>query len=89
LKYYCAEKEEVLAHFSSNPNGLSEQEAQARLERDGKNKLAAAPGKSLFRRFLEQLSDPMIIILLAAAAIVISAVSVPLATKLYLQKESS
>jgi len=69
LKYYCAEKEEVLAHFSSNPNGLSEQEAQARLERDGKNKLAAAPGKSILRRFLEQLSDPMIIILLVAAAI--------------------
>ena len=69
MKYYCTEKEEVLAHLASNPEGLSEQEAQMRLERDGKNKLAAAPGKSLLRRFLEQLSDPMIIILLVAAAI--------------------
>ena len=69
MKYYCTEKEEVLAQFSSSPDGLSEQEAQARLERDGKNKLAAPPGKSLLRRFFEQLTDPMIIILLAAAAI--------------------
>src|SRR5699024_3604113 len=30
---------------------------------------AAAKGKSLFRRFLEQLADPMIIILLVAAAV--------------------
>jgi len=69
LKYYCTEKEEVLSHFSTSADGLSEQEAQARLERDGKNKLAAPPGKSLLRRFFEQLTDPMIIILLAAAAI--------------------
>ena len=69
MKYYCTEKEEVLAHFSTTADGLSGQEAQARLERDGKNKLAAAPGKSLLRRFFEQLSDPMILILLAAAAI--------------------
>ena len=69
MKYYCTEKEEVVAHFSTTADGLSGQEAQARLERDGKNKLAAAPGKSLLRRFFEQLSDPMILILLAAAAI--------------------
>ena len=69
MKFYCEEKEAVLAHFSTTPEGLSEQEAQSRLERDGKNKLAAAPGKSLLRRFLEQLADPMIIILLVAAAI--------------------
>ena len=69
MKYYCTEKEEVLSHFSTSADGLSEQEAQARLERDGKNKLAAPPGKSLLRRFFEQLTDPMIIILLAAAAI--------------------
>ena len=69
MKYYCTEKEAVLEHFSTTPEGLSSQEAQQRLERDGKNKLDAPPGKSLLRRFFEQLTDPMIIILLAAAAI--------------------
>ncbi|MBR5880448.1 MAG: HAD-IC family P-type ATPase, partial [Clostridia bacterium] len=49
--------------------GLTSAEAQKRLEQNGKNKLAAAKGKSLFRRFLEQLADPMIIILLVAALI--------------------
>ena len=69
MKFYCTETEQVLSHFSTAPEGLSEQEAQLRLERDGKNKLDAPPGKSLLRRFFEQLTDPMIIILLAAAAI--------------------
>ncbi len=69
MKFYCEEKEAVLSQLSTSPEGLSSQEAQARLEANGKNKLAAAPGKSIFRRFLEQLTDPMIIILLVAAAI--------------------
>ncbi len=69
MKFYCEEKEAVLSELSSSPEGLSSQEAQARLEANGKNKLAAAPGKSIFRRFIEQLTDPMIIILLVAAAI--------------------
>ncbi len=69
MKFYCEEKEAVLEQFNTSPEGLTEQEAQRRLEENGKNKLAAPPGKSLFQRFLEQLTDPMIIILLAAAAI--------------------
>ncbi|MBQ5638819.1 MAG: hypothetical protein IIV06_07205, partial [Alistipes sp.] len=44
-------------------------EANARLEKYGKNRLAAAKGKSIIVRFLEQLKDPMILILLAAALI--------------------
>ena len=69
MKFYCTEKEEVLSQLQTTENGLSEAQAQARLEQNGKNRLAAAKGKSILRRFLEQLSDPMIIILLVAAAI--------------------
>ena len=69
MKFYLEEKEAVLEQFSSNSEGLSTAEAEKRLEANGKNKLAAPPGKSLLRRFLEQLADPMIIILLVAAAI--------------------
>ncbi len=69
MKHYCESTENVLSHLKTDENGLSTEEAAARLAANGKNKLAAAPGKSIIRRFLEQLSDPMTIILLAAALI--------------------
>ena len=59
--------------FPSSAQGISEAEAEQRLGRNGRNKLAQPKSKSLLRRFLEQLSDPMIIILTVAA--VISAVT--------------
>ena len=69
MKFYCENAEEVLNQVGSSENGLTESEAQKRLEENGKNRLEAAKGKSIFRRFMEQLADPMIIILLAAAAV--------------------
>ena len=69
MKFYCEDSEKVLQEVGSTKEGLSSAEASKRLEQNGKNKLAAAKGKSLIRRFLEQLADPMIIILLVAAAI--------------------
>ena len=69
MKFYCENAEEVLNQVRSSENGLTEVEAQKRLEENGKNRLEAAKGKSIFRRFMEQLADPMIIILLAAAAV--------------------
>ncbi|MBE6698261.1 MAG: cation-translocating P-type ATPase [Ruminococcaceae bacterium] len=69
MKFYCTDKEAVLDELGAKVEGLSSEEAQKRLEQNGKNKLAAAKGKSIIRRFLEQLADPMIIILLVAALI--------------------
>ena len=69
MRYYCEGKEEVLQQVQSSEKGLSTAEAQKRLEENGRNALEAAKGKSLLRRFLEQLADPMIIILLAAALV--------------------
>ena len=69
MRYYCEEAEAALGELSTTSEGLSAEEATRRLEANGKNRLADAPGKSLIRRFLEQLADPMIIILLAAALI--------------------
>ena len=69
MKFYCENAEDVLKQVNSSENGLTEAEAQKRLEENGKNRLEAAKGKSIFRRFMEQLADPMIIILLAAAAV--------------------
>ena len=69
MKFYCEDQEKVLGELGSTKEGLSSAEAAKRLEVNGKNKLAAAKGKSIVRRFLEQLADPMIIILLVAALI--------------------
>ncbi len=69
MRYYCEEKETVLREFQTNEQGLSEAEAALRLEKNGKNCLEAAKGKNLFQRFMEQLADPMIIILIVAAVI--------------------
>ena len=69
MKYYCTESNEVLGRLNATREGLTSEEAGKRLEANGKNRLAAAKGKSIVRRFLEQLADPMIIILLVAAAI--------------------
>ena len=50
-------------------NGLSRHEAALRGERDGKNELKEAHVKTLPESFLEQLNDPLIYVLLAAAAV--------------------
>ncbi len=69
MKHYLKSTQDVLAHLNSAPQGLTATEAQNRLDQNGKNKLAEAKGKSLLARFFTQLADPMIIILLVAAAV--------------------
>ena len=69
MRFYCEDKREVMKAVNSSENGLSSMEAAKRLEENGKNRLEAAKGKTIVQRFLEQLADPMIIILLVAAAI--------------------
>ncbi len=69
MKHYCEDINIVLTETKSASDGLSSQEAAQRLEANGKNKLAEAKKDSLLKRFVKQLLDPMIIILLAAAAI--------------------
>ena len=69
MKTYCEEKDAVLAELDSSENGLSSAEAQKRLEAHGKNKLKEPAKESLIKRFFGQMADPMIIILLVAAAI--------------------
>ncbi len=69
MKHYCEDIAKVLTETKSSSEGLSSQEASARLAANGKNKLAEAKKDSLLKRFVNQLMDPMILILLAAAAI--------------------
>ena len=60
---------EVLKALSSSAEGLTHSEAKQRLDKYGMNKLKEAEKPSLFQRFLAQLKDPMLIILLAAAGV--------------------
>ena len=67
MEFYSEKAENVLRHLKTTENGLSSDEAERRLISGGKNKLAEAKKKSMFSRFISQLSDPMIIVLLVAA----------------------
>ena len=69
MKFYLESTENVFREVGSSEQGLSEQEALARLEKNGKNKLKEGEKDSLIKRFLDQLKDPMIIMLIVAAAI--------------------
>ena len=69
MKHYLESAEAVFQEVNSNENGLSSAEAAARLEKNGKNKLAEAKKDSTLKKFFDQMKDPMIIILLVAAVI--------------------
>ena len=69
MKHYLEQSDKALAELESSEQGLSAGEAAARLEKNGKNKLAEGKKESLIHRFLKQLAEPMTIILLVAAAI--------------------
>lgn len=69
MKFYLEGADKVLADVKSTADGLSSAEAQKRLEQNGKNKLKEAEKDSLFKKFINSLADPMIIMLLVAAAI--------------------
>lgn len=69
MKFYLSEKDKVLTHLKTTAKGLAQNESDSRLQQNGPNKLTDPPKVSLFVRFLKQLVDPMIIVLLGAALI--------------------
>ena len=60
MKEYLKSTEEVLKDLQSNSNGLTT---------NGYNKLKEPPKDGIIKKFFKSLMDPMIIMLLAAAAI--------------------
>ena len=69
MKHYCEDVSAVLLETKSSAEGLSSAEAEKRLAENGKNKLAEGKKDSLLKRFVKQLMDPMILILIVAAAV--------------------
>ncbi|HBO61343.1 cation-translocating P-type ATPase [Olsenella sp. An188] len=70
MKEYLASADDVLGELSSNEeSGLTSAEAASRLAQYGPNKLDEEEKTPLWKRFFEQMGDPMVIMLLVAAAI--------------------
>ncbi|MEG2080113.1 MAG: calcium-translocating P-type ATPase, PMCA-type [Oscillospiraceae bacterium] len=69
MKHYISSIDDVFKEVKSTSLGLSTAEAEKRIAESGKNKLEEGKKKSLARRLFEQFTDPMIIILIAAAIV--------------------
>ena len=66
---YTQPVDDLLRQLDTSENGLTAEQAAERLQKYGPNALRAAPKPTLVQRFLGQLKDPMLLILLAAAAV--------------------
>ena len=66
---YTLSAQQVLEAQQTTAEGLSVEEAASRREKYGPNKLKEAEKPTLLQRFIAQLKDPMLIILMAAAAV--------------------
>ncbi len=69
MKEYMLSAEQTLHQTQSAQNGLTTAEAAERLKANGKNMLAEGKKTSVIVKFLKQLIDPMILILLIAAIV--------------------
>ena len=66
---YIQSVDEVLHDLNATAEGLSSAQAQERLAKYGPNKLKEGEKPTLLQRFLAQLKDPMLIILMIAAVV--------------------
>lgn len=69
MNFYLSDTKEVMKEVASNDNGLTKEEAEKRLNENGKNVLKEAKKESLLVHFLKQLLEPMTIILIVAAIV--------------------
>jgi magnesium-transporting ATPase (P-type) len=70
--WHAQDAAEVIAAFETGADGLSPQEARARLGRYGPNRLAAARQQSEILRFLSHFNNLLIYVLIAAAVLAAS-----------------
>ncbi len=70
LNWHAASAEDVARRLDvDSSHGLSEAEAARRLAQHGPNKLAERPGKPRWRRFVDQLLAPLVLVLIASGII--------------------
>ena len=70
MTWHAVRPETVLSELGTDPqHGLAAEQAAARLRHNGPNRLTPVRGTRTFVRFLQQFHQPLIYILLAAAAV--------------------
>ena len=67
--FYNLDTDKVLKELNSSKKGLTEEEVNKRLKRDGQNKLTEAKKRSAFSKFIDQFRDLMIIFLIISAVV--------------------
>ena len=65
-KYYSLKIEEVYRKLQSSPLGLSNQEVRQRVQKYGLNELPQKEQDSIFKIFISELLDPIVLLLLVA-----------------------
>ncbi|WP_338752697.1 cation-translocating P-type ATPase [Bacillus sp. FJAT-52991] len=69
MEFYQRSKEDVLEAIDSNEQGLSNEEVELRLKRDGYNEIEDKEKVPTWKLFLETFKDPMVVVLLVAAGV--------------------
>ncbi|OAX47128.1 cation-translocating P-type ATPase [Paenibacillus sp. AD87] len=69
MQYYRHSAEETLQDVQSSTDGLTTSEAAKRLETEGYNELKGKAATPIWKLFIENFKDPMVIVLLIAAAV--------------------
>ena len=67
--WHSQSAEQVLKEMKTTQEGLSDAEAEKRLQKYGKNTLRQKPPKSILKMFFEQITDVMVLILIGAAVL--------------------
>ena len=67
--WHALNTDATLAAVASAPDGLSSSEAGKRLDRDGPNVLSERRGASWVRKLAEQFLQPLVVVLVGAAAL--------------------
>jgi calcium-translocating P-type ATPase len=69
VEYYRNNVSDSLKELESSANGLTSAEVDKRLERDGYNELKGKKKDPIWKLFLENFKDPMVVVLLIAAIV--------------------
>ena len=69
MDYKGSINEVIKKHETDPKRGLSSSDAQSRLEKYGKNIIESSNKKSIWKKIFEQLADPMVLLLIAAAIV--------------------
>ncbi|BDF04071.1 cation-translocating P-type ATPase [[Clostridium] hylemonae] len=68
MPWHSMQIEEVYRTLGTSAEGLSDAEAAERLRKNGRNELRRKPPKTISQMLREQVTDPMVLILIGAAA---------------------